>query len=109
VIRLDGQKIEPPPFVRRGPGVWFLTFVPRRGWGGATLSFAATFDGEEIVEPKTVPVATDIWTAQYPARAKGGCSCDTARARGTSGLWMSVVPIALAAARRARRVIRPRA
>lgn len=108
VIRLDGQKIEPPPFIRRGPGVWFLTFVPQRGWGGATLSFGATFDGEEIIEPKTVPVATDIWTAQYPPRAKGGCSCEATGVPSRAERVASfLLPFGAAVARRMRRRVTP--
>ena len=44
------------------------------GLGVSQLTVGATFDGAPIVEAKTVPIATDVWTAEYPARIGGGCA-----------------------------------
>ena len=59
---------------RRGPGVWVVTVQLPAGLGPAHLTIGATFDGASIVEEKTVPIATDAWTAEYPASIKGGCA-----------------------------------
>lgn len=106
VIRLNGTKIEPPAFVRRAPGLWFLEFKAQPGWGGASLAFGATFDGEDIVEPKVVPVATDIWTANYPASTKGGCAVAATGGEPARAAWALV---ALGAFALRRRITRRRA
>ncbi|HTB78228.1 MAG TPA: S8 family serine peptidase [Polyangiaceae bacterium] len=59
---------------RRGPGVWVLTVQLPPGLGLSQLTVGATFDGEPIVEEKTVPIATDVWAAEYPASIRGGCA-----------------------------------
>jgi hypothetical protein len=75
LVKVDGQSVEPAPaVVRRGPGVWFYSLLPRPGFGGQSITFGATFDGEPIVTPRTIPIATDPWTATYPSEASGGCS-----------------------------------
>jgi subtilisin family serine protease len=59
---------------RRGPGVWVITVRLPAGLGLSHLTVGATFDGAPIVEEKTVPIATDAWTADYPATVRGGCA-----------------------------------
>jgi hypothetical protein len=38
------------------------------------LTVGARFDGQDIVAAKTLPVATDAWTADYASVAIGGCA-----------------------------------
>jgi subtilisin family serine protease len=59
---------------RRGPGVWVATVRVPRGLGGSSLTVGATFDGADIVSPKSVPIATDAWNAGYPPSVRGGCA-----------------------------------
>jgi hypothetical protein len=59
---------------RRGPGVWLVTVQLPPGLGLSQLTVGATFDGAPIVEEKTVPIATDVWAAEYPAHIGGGCA-----------------------------------
>jgi subtilisin family serine protease len=77
---------------RRGPGIWALSVVLPAGLGGSTLTLGADFDGAPIVPPKTVPIAADVWSAEYPASAGGGAGCALsapADAPGSVG-WLSV-------------------
>jgi subtilisin family serine protease len=60
--------------VRRGPGVWLAIVQLPPGLGGSKLTVGATFDGLDIVEPKSIPIATDVWEAAYPPRVQGGCA-----------------------------------
>ena len=71
-----------PPLQRRAPGVWVFTLNPPPGFGGHTLTLGATFDGEPIVTPKSVAIATDVWTENYPSRVSGSCSVSTRREDG---------------------------
>ncbi len=78
VVLLDGAPFSPPPpLARRAPGVWVLTLMPPAGLGGHTLTLGATFDGSPIVTPKSIPIATEVWTASYPSTS-GGSGCDLA-------------------------------
>jgi hypothetical protein len=74
VVRVDGALQPPPTIIRRSPGVWFFSFVPPRGLGGSAVTFGATFDGQPIVASKTIPIAVDIWRAEYASGVKGGCA-----------------------------------
>jgi hypothetical protein len=109
LVKIDGQSVEPPPVVvRRGPGVWFYSLLPRPGFGGQSITFGATFDGEPIVTPRTIPIATDPWTATYPSEATGGCSiAGGVRRRGSPDApswtaWASGFALLAAVRRRAR-------
>lgn len=44
------------------------------GLGGSRLTVGATFDGVDVVEPKTLPIATDHWNADYLPVVGGGCA-----------------------------------
>ena len=93
VVLVDGKPVSPPPqMIRRGPGVWFFVWQPQEGsgLGGARATFGATFDGAPIVTPRTVPIASDRWTAVYPSYAKGS-SCSASPPGSPRG---AVVPIA---------------
>ena len=79
VVMVDGSPLEPPPtLVRRGPGVWFYSIQPPAGLGGQSVTFGATFDGSDVVRKRSVPIATDPWTASYASRAGGSCSMGSA-------------------------------
>ena len=72
---VDGQPFEgAAQLARRGPGVWIVTVQLPAGLGPSLLTVGATFDGAPIVEEKTVPIATDVWTAEYPVSVRGGCA-----------------------------------
>ncbi len=74
VVKLDGQDTLSPSIVRHGPGLYVFTVQPPPGLGGSSLTLGATFDGENIVAPRTIPIASDIWSSQYAATAGGGCA-----------------------------------
>jgi Subtilase family len=61
------------PLERRGPGVWLATVQVPPGLGGSRLTVGAAFDGVDIVDRKTIPIATDAWNAVYPPALNGGC------------------------------------
>jgi hypothetical protein len=101
-----------PSLVRRGPGVWLATVQMPPGLGGSTLTVGATFDGQDIVEPKSIPIATDGWNAEYPSSIHGGgcavaAGVDDAGAGGampgTASCAVVAAAAAVAAARRRRR------
>jgi subtilisin family serine protease len=76
-ILLDGHAIpaaELPTVRRHGPGVFSYEYHPPIGKGGSAMTFGATFDGGEIVAPKSIPIAVDPWMARYPVRVGGGCT-----------------------------------
>jgi subtilisin family serine protease len=87
--------------VRRGPGVWVATVQLPAGLGGNDLTIGATFDGSDIVDPRSVAIATDTWMAGYASSVKGGCSVAAAG----DGAWASggMIAIALCVRRRRRR------
>jgi subtilisin family serine protease len=60
--------------VRRGPGVWTVAVQPLGGLGGSTLTVGARFDGVDIVDRVSLPIATDAWNAIYPSGIRGGCT-----------------------------------
>jgi subtilisin family serine protease len=108
VLLVDGVPFEgAPEIIRRGPGVWFFAWRPPPGLGGSRATFGATFDGAPIVATRTVPIASDRWTAEYPSHA-GGSQCGVAGA-GTgagsgvmAGTLAGAVALALARRRRSR-------
>jgi hypothetical protein len=90
---------------RRGPGVWVATVQLPSGLGGSTLTVGVTFDGTDIVAPRTVPIATDVWMAGYPSSASGGCSAAGA-GEGLPGrwAWLAAACVFIARPNRRRRV-----
>jgi subtilisin family serine protease len=64
----------PPTLVRRGPGLWSMEVELGAGLGGSSVTLGVTFDGVDIVPAKTVPIATDVWTASYASSASGSCA-----------------------------------
>lgn len=103
-VDLDGAKLtQQPPIQRRAPGVWFFTVTPPPGLGGHSVTLGATFDGVAIVTPKTVPIATETWTANYGASAAGSGGCDVHGRGGTGEGWAVGLLLAAANLRRRRR------
>lgn len=87
LLLVDGNAVTAPPrLVRRGPGVWFFVWNPPPGLGGARATFGATFDGQPIVSPKTIPIGPDRWTALYPNSAHGSGCATSSPAFGAEGL-----------------------
>ncbi len=60
--------------MKRGPGVWMATIALPAGLGGSSLTVGATLDGADIADPKTIPIATDVWNAEYAPSLTGGCA-----------------------------------
>jgi MYXO-CTERM domain-containing protein len=90
-LLVDGKPFEPqPPMIRRGPGVWFYVWTPPPGLGGSRATFGATFDGQPIVAPRTVPIAVDRWNAAYPSEAKGS-GCAAAPSSAPAAPWSAIV------------------
>jgi subtilisin family serine protease len=109
VVKLDGVPTVPPPIQRRAPGLFTYVVQPPPGYGGSSLTLGATFDGEDIVEPKTVPIATDIWASEYGSSTKGGCRAARATSEDPSTLGVFfAAALACAAGLRRRKVTRRR-
>jgi hypothetical protein len=97
---VDGSFYGSVPVQRVGPGVWVATAQLPGGLGGSTLTVGATFDGTDVVEPKSLPIATDVWNADYPPSVRGGCAIgapENARGEGAGAL---IVGVAAAIARK---------
>lgn len=58
---------------RSSVGVRVASIRVPAGLGGSKLTVGATFDGVDIVPPKTLPIAADHWSADYPPAVRGGC------------------------------------
>ena len=89
LLFIDDEPVDVLPEIqRRGPGVWVYQWKPPPGLGGSRATLGATFDGAHIVAPRTVPIATDRWTAAYPSEATGsGCNiAPVSRTYGVMGL-----------------------
>ncbi|MDP9033380.1 MAG: S8 family serine peptidase [Myxococcota bacterium] len=86
--------------VRRGPGIWVVTVALPPGFGGRTLTVGATFDGVDVVDRKTVPIATDRWSAVFPARLRGGCTAAGSPSRTAAPLLGACGVMAVALRRR---------
>lgn len=87
---------------RRGPGVWLVTTQLPPGLGGSQLTVGVTFDGNDIVTPRTIPIATDTWDADYAGWVKGGCAASAPHTAGSLG-WVAAA-LGLVAALGRRRV-----
>jgi hypothetical protein len=103
ILEMDGVRQPPPTLIRRAPGVWFFTAQPPAGRGGSTMTFGATFDDLPITTSKTIPIAADVWRAEYPTQVKGGCAVtgSSGGERGDRGIFALFVA-ALVALRRTR-------
>lgn len=95
---------------RVGPGVWLATVLLPSGLGGSSLTLGVTFDGADIVQRKSVTIASDIWSAEYPTTVRGGCTLALARGDGTEWLLGALGLAGIVAGRRvfSRRAARAR-
>ncbi|CAN5146821.1 hypothetical protein BH09MYX1_BH09MYX1_07580 [soil metagenome] len=102
VVTILGRAVIASPAIRRSPapGLFSYEVLLPRGLGGEALTVGATFDGENIVSPITLPIATDAWTANYLGSAKGACNAGGGDPGVLAGFG---VTIALLASRRRRR------
>jgi hypothetical protein len=89
-------------FARLGPGVWVATVRLPAGLGGSTLTVGATFDGSDIVQARSIPIATDVWNAEYPPSVQGGCAMGRDKPGWGWILMMLAAGAGVARARRAR-------
>jgi subtilisin family serine protease len=91
---------------RRGPGVWLVTTQLPPGLGGSQLTVGVTLDGQDVVMPKTIPIAADTWDADYGGWVKGGCTVCASRAGGSLSWYGAALGVAIAlGARRVRRAV----
>lgn len=75
---------------RKSPGIRVATIRVPPGLGGSKLTVGALFDGVDVVQPKTLPIATDIWSADYVPAVAGGCSLAATAPRGPGSLiWLA--------------------
>jgi subtilisin family serine protease len=104
-VVVAGERVSAKPEVRRrGPGVYVFEWTAPTGLGGSSATFGALFDGVPVVPPRTIPIATDEWTARYPTSALGSsCSMPTSSGRGPSfaGAALAAAFVFLARRRRA--------
>lgn len=105
-VLVDGKPFAPTPQItRRGPGVYVFEWASPKGFGGRAVTFGATFDGQPIVAPKTVPIASDAWTALYESTATGSaCAVTNVQRTGNiSAIGVAFVALAGLGIRRRRR------
>jgi hypothetical protein len=86
----ENTSVTGPGCQRRGPGVWVISVQPPAGLGGSGLTLGATFDGVDIVDRRSVPIATDAWMGNYTPAVAGGCSVTrpTREAPGWAAWWL---------------------
>jgi hypothetical protein len=63
------------------PGAWLFTVRLPAGLGERTLTLGATFDGIDIVDPKSVPIAVDATIEGSVPTVSGGCAVATSSGR----------------------------
>ena len=97
VVTMLGRPVISPPEIRRStaPGLFTYEVLLPRGLGGRTVTLGATFDGENVVSPITIPVATDTWTANYLGEAKGACNAGGGDPGVLAGLGAALALLAL--------------
>jgi hypothetical protein len=83
--------------------VWVATIVLPGGLGSSTLTLGATFDGAEIVAPRSLPIATDSWNGGYAGSVTGGCAMGGASRTGGARLGSLALVAAALLGRRRRR------
>jgi MYXO-CTERM domain-containing protein len=101
IASILGRPLAPQPKIVRGaaPGLFSFQVSVPRGLGGQAITLGATFDGANVVDPVTVPIATDAWTASYLAEAKGACNASG----GDPGGMLGLAVVGLLALRRKKR------
>jgi hypothetical protein len=92
---------------RSSPGVRIASILIPPGLGGSQLTVGATFDGVDVVQSKTLPIATDHWNADYVPVIAGGCTVSSAQPKPTnetrSGLMLLVACTAFLGGLRSKR------
>jgi hypothetical protein len=84
-VRVDGVQYEGvATLASAAPGSWLMTVRLPAGLGERTLTLGATFDGADIVDPKSVPIAVDPTIEWTVPTASGGCA--VASPVGTRGM-----------------------
>jgi hypothetical protein len=103
--RVDDSLAVPVPLSQVAPGVWVGRLELPAGSGGSRLTVGATFDGADIVDPKSVPIATDVWNAAYPPSVRGGCAVGerSSRSGGPFGIGFGFAIAVLVLGRKATR------
>ena len=93
----DGEPVDGAiqSLARRGPGVWTVTTQLPPGLGGSQLTVGVTLDGQDVVTPRTIPVAADTWDADYGGWVKGGCAVSATRAGGSLSWWAAALGVAI--------------
>lgn len=95
---VDGQPVDGAvqSLARRGPGVWIVTTQLPPGLGGSELTVGVTLDGQDVVVPRTIPIATDTWDADYGGWVKGGCAVSASPAGGALAWAAAFLGVAIA-------------
>ena len=97
----DGAAVSANIIRGAAPGLFTFTVSVPPGHAGGSFTFGATFDGAPIVQPATIPIALDSWTAGYPeSSAGGGCDASPARANARSFACGGLFVLGLLARRR---------
>lgn len=87
VAEIGGRPVPTAPVIVRAPAPGLFTFrvVVPPGKGGESLTVGATFDGQAVVQPVTVPISTDAWSSSYSSRTKGACDVSGPLEAGSRG------------------------
>src|SRR5262249_12863032 len=103
-VVVSGEELATPAIVRRGPGLYTFEVRVPAGLGASAVTVGALFGGVDIVTPKSIPIATDAWTAAYSSRASGSrCAMGALpSSQGAASAFASGIALLLAGARRRR-------
>lgn len=75
IVTVDGAPYEgTATLASAAPGAWLFTVRLPAGLGERTLTLGATFDGVEIVNPQSVPIAVDATIEESVPTVAGGCA-----------------------------------
>jgi hypothetical protein len=97
----DGAAVSATIIRGAAPGLFTFTVSVPPGHAGGSFTFGATFDGAPIVQPATIPIALDSWTAGYPeSSAGGGCDASPTRANALSFAYGGLLVLGLLARKR---------
>jgi hypothetical protein len=88
-VRVDGEPYEGvATLASAAPGFWLITVRLPPGLGERTLTVGATFDGVDIVDPKSVPIAVDPTVERTVPTVSGGCAVPWPGASAAAGPWV---------------------
>lgn len=100
-VRIGDEPQASPPIERLAPGLYRYRALAPAGRGGQLASFGARFDGQPVVQVKTIPIGLDGWRSRYPTTLGGGCTLHAAGA--PASLLPGLAVAALLLARRRQR------